>query len=192
MTALSRYMRSIPTQPGAQGSATTLDGSFPALSPSHILQLVLAIRFALRSTFISTFPLTDLRHQLRDPGSKQYTRSLQHEHVGTPHPTSSPDSPASQRTIEWDPASISPMVCTLPRQPSLPVRERKRTLHSCLPRQRLDDAQLDSHLLRLRHCTTICRLARRGHERSHGCLYVCPRDVHTRCQAVSITAQSAR
>jgi hypothetical protein len=95
MTAVSRDMRSFPAQPGAQGSATTLDGSLPALSSSYILQLVLALRFALRSTFISTFPITGLRHQLRDPGSKQYTRGLEHEHVGTPHPTSSPDSPAS-------------------------------------------------------------------------------------------------
>jgi len=117
-------MRSFLAQPGAQGPATALNGSLPALSPSYILQLVLALRSALRSTSISTFPVADLRHQLRDPGFKQHTGGLQHEYVGAPHPTPSQDSPAPQRTIEWDLTSLPPVVRALPRQSSLPVRKR--------------------------------------------------------------------
>jgi hypothetical protein len=79
MPALSRHMRGVPAQPGAQGSATTLDGSLPALSSSHILQLVLTIRSALRPTLIFTFPVAHLRHQLCNSSSKQHTRGLQHE-----------------------------------------------------------------------------------------------------------------
>lgn len=190
--AIPCHMRSLTTQSSTQGSTTTLDRGLPTLSPSYILQLIFALRSTFRPPPVSTLLTADLRHQLCHPRFKQPPRGLQHEHVGAPYPTSDQNRPTPQRPIQWDLASLSPLVCAVPGQTSLSFRKRQRRFRPRLPHKRPDDARLEPHILRFRHHTTNRSLPRRRHQRPSRCLRIRQPSLHPRCKTVSTITQDAR